>query len=234
LSRRAYKTSIPADAAEVVEGRHRDGGKKAVSYFVGGGKVGYREWDEEGRLEFESALRDGVKHGHEYRFHANGRLLEKETYRDGKLHGVGRQWAEDGRLLVTWKLVNGSGLDLWCDTRTGTLAEEHYWPEEGELGYKRQWNGDERTVWQEYFYTPGKGYHGVWREWNARGRLRRGFPRFHVSGRKVTRRQYLEAFNDDPTLPRYRPEDDDPRRELPAEYLTRRQKQAKGQRRKGP
>jgi hypothetical protein len=221
LNRRAYRTSIPADAAEAVEARHANGAKKSASYFLGGEKVGFRQWDGEGRLEFESALRGGVRHGHEYRFHPNGRLLEKETYREGRLHGVGRQWAEDGRLLVTWKLVDGTGLDLWCND-DGTLAEEHHCPREGELGYARQWNGDERTVWQEYFYVLGRGYHGVWQAWNARGRPRRGFPRYFVAGRRVTRRQYLGACRADATLPPYRPEDDDPHRDLPAEYLTQR------------
>jgi hypothetical protein len=224
MGRRDYRTSIPADAVEVIDEYHPGGARKSSSYFVAGEKVGHREWDEDGRLEFESALRAGVRHGHEYRFYPNGQLLDKETYRDGRLHGVGRQWAEDGTLLVNWKMVGGTGLDLWCDNLTGTLAEEHHWPREGELGYKREWNADERTVRQEYFYVLGKGYHGVWREWNGRGGLRRGFPRFYIHGRKVTRRQYLEACEADPSLPPYRAEDDDPHRELPAEYLAHRQR----------
>jgi hypothetical protein len=224
MTRRAYKSSIPADAAEVVEERHPAGVKKSASYFVGRERVGYREWGEDGGLEFEYAMRGGVKHGYEYRFYPDGQLLEKESYRHGSLHGVGRQWSEDGRLLVTWKLANGTGLDLWCDTLTGTLAEEHYWPKEGEPGCTRLWNGDERTVCQEYFYAAGKGYHGIWREWNARGRLRRGFPRYYVSDRRVTERQYLRAGVGDPTLPPYRPEDHDPHRELPAAYLAQRKR----------
>jgi hypothetical protein len=224
MSRHAYKTSIPAHAAEVVEQHHPNGVKKAASYFLGDEKVGFREWDEAGRLEFEYAMRGGVKHGHEYRFHPNGRPLERETYHGGRLHGVGKQWSEEGQLLVTWKLVDGTGLDLWCDTQTGTLAEEHYWPRQGELGYERQWNGDERTVWQEYFYVLGKGYHGIWREWNHQGRPRRGFPRYYVNGQRVTRRQYQRACDDDPTLPPYRPEEDDSRRRLPEEYLVQKKR----------
>jgi antitoxin component YwqK of YwqJK toxin-antitoxin module len=124
MSSRAYRTSIPSGAVEVVEEYYPTGERKSSSYFLGGEKVGFRQWDEAGRLEFEYAMRGGVKHGHEYRFYPNGRLEDKETYREGRLHGVGRQWSEDGRLLVTWKLVDGTGLDLWCDTQTGTLAEE--------------------------------------------------------------------------------------------------------------
>jgi hypothetical protein len=218
MSRRAYKTSIPAHAVEVIEEYHPNTAKKSASYFMGGEKVGYREWDENGHLEFEAGMRDGVRHGNEYRFYENGQLLEKETYRDGVRHGIGRQWSEDGHLLVTWKLVNGAGLDLWCCTVTGTLAEEHYWPRKEELGYTRQWNGDEKTVWQEYF-SSDLGYHGIWREWNEWGRLRRGFPRYYLNDQKVTKRQYLKACESDPTLPPHRAEDDDSHRQLPVEYL---------------
>jgi hypothetical protein len=226
MSRREYKTSIPVDAAEKVESRHPTGSIKSASYFLGEEKVGYREWFDDGQLDFEYALREGIKHGPEYHFCANGQLLEKETYRHGRLHGTGKQWSESGRLLVSWRLVNGRGLDLWCDTCTETLAEEHYWPREGERGYSRAWNDDEKTVWQEYFYALSKGYHGIWREWNARGRLRRSFPRYYVNDRKVTKRQYLRACETDHTLLPYRAEDDDPHRELPAEYVAQREKRS--------
>jgi hypothetical protein len=222
MTPRKYQTSIPAGAVERVEELHPGGAKKSASFWLDEVKVGYREWDEDGRLEFECTHRNGVKHGHEYCFHANGQLLEKETYRKGYPHGTGKQWSEDGRLLVTWKLVNGTGLDLWCDLQTEGLAEEHYWPREGELGYKRLWNGDEQTVRQEYFYLLGKGYHGVWREWNAQGRMRRGFPQFYVNGRKVLKLQYLKVCASDLTLPPYRPEDDDQHRLLPGQYLAQR------------
>jgi hypothetical protein len=221
MSRRAYRTSIPADAAEVVETRHANGLKKSASYFVGGEKVGHREWDEDGWLDYEYALRGGVKHGYEYRWLAEDRLLSKEPYRDGRLHGVGRQWAEDGRLLVTWKLVHGTGLDLWCND-DGTLAEEIAFPKEGERGYKRMWNADQRTVWVEELWVAGSWSFGICRQWNDEGRLRRGFPRFRTPSGVVTKRQYLRACQQDPTLPPYRPEDDAPHRELPAAFLAQR------------
>src|SRR5689334_5668469 len=93
LTRRAYKTSIPSEAVEVIEERYPHGGKKSASYFLDDEKVGHREWDEDGQLEYEYAERGGVKHGREYRFYANGQPLDEDNYRDGKLHGVGRQWA---------------------------------------------------------------------------------------------------------------------------------------------
>jgi antitoxin component YwqK of YwqJK toxin-antitoxin module len=217
----AYRTWIPSDAVEVVEERHPSGTKKSASYFLGREKVGFRLWDEVGQLEFENSFRRGVRHGNEYRFHPNGQVLEVTPYRDGCIHGTGRQWAEDGRLLVTYRLVHNTGLDLWC-WNGGALSEEHYLPKHGELGYRREWNCDDRTIWQEYFYVLGKGYHGVWREWNSGGRLRRGFPRYFVADRRVTKRQYLRACLADPRLPRYRAVDNEPARDLPAEYLAQR------------
>jgi len=226
MSRKAYKSWIPADAVETVTERYPDGTKKESSYFVGDEEVGYRMWDDAGRLDYESA-RSGPCKGSYYGFHANGQLSEVQPYRNGMMHGIGKQWSEDGELLVSWKLVNNVGLDLWCCTWTKTLAEERYWPADGELGYLRQWNEDETTVWEEYFYVRGTGYHGIWREWNAKGRLRRGFPQYFIADRKVTRRQYLRACKSDPMLRPYRVEDDDPRRELPSAYLAHKARRLK-------
>jgi antitoxin component YwqK of YwqJK toxin-antitoxin module len=88
MNQQVYNTSIPGHAREVVESRHRDGNKKTAAYFVAGENVGFREWFEDGTLFFEYSLRNGLKHGYEYRFHENGSLQAKETYRDGQLHGT--------------------------------------------------------------------------------------------------------------------------------------------------
>jgi hypothetical protein len=120
-------------------------------------------------------------------------------------------------------LVNGSGLDLWCN-KDGTLAEEHYWLKNGERGYKRLWSGEDRTVCEEEVWGPGKG--SIRRDWNARGKLRRGFPRFYVAGRRVMKWQYLRACQADRTLPPYRSEDDAPLRSLPPEDLVQREKRS--------
>jgi hypothetical protein len=221
MNLRAYRTSIPKHATEVVGSRYPNGSKKTAAYTVDGEMVGYREWQPDGHLDFEYGLRNGDKHGYEYRFHENGNLLEKERCRHGRLHGVGKQWAEDGRLLVTWKMVNACGLDLWCDEE-GHLAQEHLWPRSGELGYKRLWTGDEWTVYEEYFFMLGKGYHGIWRKWNARGLLKRGFPWFFVADRRVRMREYLQARETDTSLPPYLAAADAPHRCLPEEYLRQR------------
>lgn len=228
MTRPVYKTSIPKRASEKIEASHPNGEKKSASYFVKGEKVGHREWNDDGKLDFEYALRGGAKHGNEYQFYyKTEHVLEVQPYRHGHCHGEGRQWADDGRLLVTWNLRQGVGLDLWCDTYTETLAEEHYWPDSGEVGYTRLWNTDERTIFQEYFYKGGKGYHGIWREWNDNRRLRRGFPHFYINDEVVTKREYIRACKLDSSLVPYRTEDDDPHRKLPVEYSRQTKKRRK-------
>src|SRR5205807_4629048 len=120
-----------------------------------------------------------------------------------------------------WRLTQGVGRSLWCDPETGLLSEEQLRPPKQSPGYVRHWNLDQCTICQEYFFLLGKGYHGIWREWDAQGRLRRGFPRFFVRGRKVSKSQYVAASLKRRLLPPYRAEDDEPARALPREYVPR-------------
>lgn len=214
-----YRSSIPSTATRAVGETWPDGAPKSAAYFVDGKEVGFRVWFEDGKLDYEYALQDGVKHGRWYRFYPGGQVEELQPYRRGLMHGVGKQWSPDGRLLVTWSLRDGVGLDLWCGHLSDALSEETYWPKVGEPGYNREWNDDEKTVWQEYFLLGGVGYHGIWREWNRVGRLRRGFPQFYVNDKRVTKREYIRACEADVLLVPYRGKDDSPRRELPAEYV---------------
>ena len=221
---RNYRSSIPKSAIEVVEKTFDCGAKKSAFFFLNGDKVGYRLWNESGKLEFEYGMRDGKKHGREYCFFEDGQPYEVTPYNNGRIHGTGKQWSDDGEVVITYKLINGTGLDLWCGHPNDTLSEEHYYPKKGELGYHREWHYDEKTIWQEYYFSPGEGYHGIWREWNKKGKLRRGFPQYYVNNSRVTKRQYLKAFEMNGALPPYRPEEDRPFRKLPPEYFAQKKK----------
>ncbi len=131
---RNYQSSIPTSATEIVEDAFDGGAKKSAFFFLRGEKVGFRQWSEGGELEVEYGMRNGTKHGRWYRFYENGQPEEVIPYRNGRMHGTGKQWSPDGELLITYKLVNGAGLDLWCGHENNTLAEECYWPKDGELG----------------------------------------------------------------------------------------------------
>jgi hypothetical protein len=47
--------------------------------------------------------------------------------------------------------------------------------------------------------------------------LERGYPRFHLRGKRVSKVEYLKACVKDKSLPRYRQEDDCPERSFPPE-----------------
>ena len=219
---RNYRSSIPIKAIEAVEDHFENGDKKSAYFILDGEKAGFRQWSDSGELEFEFAMKHGVKHGREYCFSQNGHPYEVTPYRNGRIHGTGTQWSHEGKVVIQYKLINGIGLDLWCGNENHTLTEERYCPRDDEVGYLRNWNDDEKTIWQEYYFFNGKGYHGIWREWNGAGRMRRGFPHYYVNNERVTKRLYLQASKTDRTLPPYEPKEDQPQRKLPKEYLAQR------------
>lgn len=220
-NRRRYRCPIPANSKLIVKERYEDGAKKWGYFYLKGAKVGCRHWDEDGTIELEWGFQNGIKHGNELRFHHNGNLMSVEPYRNGKIHGVGKQWSDDGRLLITYTLRNQIGMDLWCED-DGSLAESHYWPNREEVGYGRFWSEDQKTIFMEDIYARGKGASLIRRHWNNAGKLSRGFPQFFIGGKKVTKRQYLRTCKTDDAMPTYRPQDDNPDRKLPAEFLAQR------------
>jgi len=81
-------------------------------------------------------------------------------------------------------------------------------------GYTWWINEDQTSVSVERHYVQGDP-HGIEREWNEHGRLRRGFPRYFVKGNRIDKRQYLIAAVADPSLPRFRSEENSPERVFP-------------------
>lgn len=219
-----YRSSIPTTAKEVVEQWFDNRKKKSAYFFLGGEKVGFREWRATGELEFEYGIKDGKKHGREFCLWEDGQPYEVTPYRNGKIHGTGKQWGKGGEVIITYKMTNGTGLDLRCGHENESLSEEHYWPKDGEVGYHRDWNDDEKSLTEEYYFLCGKGYHGIWRKWNSKGKLQRGYPHFYLNDSRVTKPNYLKACVDDAMLPCYRKEEDQPFRELPQEYVSQKRR----------
>lgn len=222
MNRRHYKSPIPKMAKEVVVKWYENGAKQESNYFVGRKLVGRRYWWDDGQtVEFEIGLRDGKKHGNELRFYPDGQLMSVEPHRNGREHGKATQFASDGSVLIYYVLKDGIGLDLWCHD-DGSLSEEHCFPDSGDIGYSRWWNEDNRSIYLEESWLNGSGWHGILREWNRKGKLCRGFPKFYVTGQRLTKRQYLRACESDQSLPPYHSEQDKPYRTLPKEYLAQR------------
>ena len=200
--------------------RHSSGAPLRVEYLVGRAVVGYRLFDSDGELELDAGVHRGRRHGREYRLDVPGKLLSATTYKNGLEHGLARQWSDDGRLIGTYRMKNGTGVDLWWQEtwqkpRRPYLSEVHFMRNGGRHGFEWWLNQDERSVYQERHWWDGQK-HGIEREWDEKGKLRPGFPKFYVKGESVTRRSYQRACVQDPSLPSFRPRDDKPKRTFPA------------------
>jgi antitoxin component YwqK of YwqJK toxin-antitoxin module len=219
---RRYKSSIPSRATERVVERYEDGAKKRAEYVVDERVVGTRFWDDDGYLSLERPSKDGLIHGVEYTWCFDGVLTSAAPYVNGKLHGVAKQWSPSGKLVGSYTMALGTGIDLFWNPRGGLeeagyyLSEVHYM-RDGELhGYTWWLEEDQASVFVERHYVQGY-LHGIERKWNQHGRLRRGFPRYFVNGIRIDKRQYQRAAAADPSLPRFRSEDNSPARIFPEE-----------------
>jgi hypothetical protein len=210
-------TQIPAGAEELRDfaAVFENLDYRGYTCVLDGKVVGYRVRTVAGRLVREHGLKDGRRHGPWRQWDDEGRLAFETSYLDGLEHGIARQWI-DGQLQITYRMDRGTGVDLWV--AFGSLSEERHMKDGYRHGYERWWNWDDRTVRREGHYRMGREY-GIFREWNAAGRVRRGYPRYFVDGRRVTRREYLHARRSDPSLPPILAEDNEPTRRLPPEYL---------------
>jgi antitoxin component YwqK of YwqJK toxin-antitoxin module len=214
---RAYRSAIAKIAREHVTARHANGGKASAKYTVRGSIVGYRSFHENGALESERPVKAGNTHGTTYRWDIPGELLSAEPYDNGLPHGIARQWDSDGTCIGMYSMVRGTGIDLWWESKD-KLAEVHHL-KDGVLFGLEWWiakhRADHLVLSEERHWK--NGLHGIQRIWNPQGRLKRGYPKYHVSGQVVRKSQYLLSCGNDPSLPRFRKIDNRPRRKLPAE-----------------
>lgn len=133
-------------------------------------------------------------------------------------HGTAYQWASDGRLVGSYTMEHGAGIDLWWQSWPDGTAElsEARWYCDG-LRHGFEWQFFERGGLSDERHWREGVLHGIEREWNFKGGLRRGFPRYWVSGERVTKPQYVRAASRDASLPAFRTEDNKARRAFPPE-----------------
>lgn len=173
-------------------------------------------------------LRNGKPHGTTYRIDIPGRLLSATPYGNGREHGLARQWSDAGHLIGTYRMRRGTGVDLWWSEtwtkpRRPYLSEVHFMRKGRPDGYEWWLKEDQESVYQERHWRNGQ-LHGIEREWTPKGKLRRGFPRFYVEGKRATRQTYERERAHDSTLPAFRPADNRPQRRFPpliARHLAR-------------
>ena len=216
-----YRSSIPKGALEhIVSTFGTSRRRRKVEYVLDGKVVGVGYFHKTGELESEYALRDGLLHGIAYRSDVPGRLLSSEPYAHGLPHGTAKQWAGDGSLIGTYRMSRGTGVDLWWaehgENGLPYLSEARYLRDGKLHGFEWWLNEDQKSVWSECHFQQSQK-HGIERSWNQKGRLRRGYPRYWICDRRVTKRQYLRECGKDASLPRYREIDNQPARSFPPE-----------------
>jgi len=228
------KSDIPRNAKERVVRAYREKRNEAKNAWVGPGTmiwletrecivgrkvVGQRCYNAQGKLEIETPLKNGKKHGRELTWDVDGSLLLVEPYFNGKIHGTAKQYDRRGRIVGTSTLVHGTGYDIWRN-QIGDgpvyVSEIHSMRDGSPHGYEWWLNEDQRSVSEEKHWYNGQ-YHGVEREWSYEGKLRRGYPRYWIHGEQVGKRKYVLAARKDPTLPPFNVKDNSPRRRFPPE-----------------
>lgn len=185
--------------------------------IVDGQVIGRRVYNEKGRIVRETALRDGKRHGNEIEWDDDGALLSVEPYFEGQIHGLAKQYSRSGKIIGTYRFKHGTGYDIWrWEWWEGfaPVSEVHSMRDGLPHGYEWWLDPDQRSLDHERHWREGK-YHGIERIWNQRKKLRRGYPKYWIRGKAVSKRQYLKAAKTDKTLPRYRVKDNSPRRLFP-------------------
>ena len=212
---------VAADVTERVVERFPSGAPARSELLSRRAKVALVLWSETGRPTWGWSLRRGKKHGLELEWHEGGRIAFAEPWVRGLAHGTARQWNDRGELLVAYAMDRGSGVELWCDARTGRLAEETTLVRGRLHGVRRWWSGDDRTIHAEEHFREGEP-HGIERRWDDARRLRRGWLRYFSRGVRVSAREYAVRAAEDGTLPVRRAIDDEPSRALPPAYVASR------------
>lgn len=216
-----YTTCIPHRAAEHVIRTYPNGCKEHAEYVIDGDVVGWRHWDEQGHLSREMPLKKGVAHGTEYSWYFDGILTSAEPYFEGKAHGIARQWSHDGKLLGSYTMLHGTGIDLWWQERedgTSYVSEVYYLQDGQRHGFEWWLKHNQRSVSVERHWSQNL-LHGIEREWGARGGLCRGYPRYWIHGKRVSKRDYECAAATD--LPKYLAGENSPIRIFPSEIRER-------------
>jgi hypothetical protein len=214
-----YRSSIPKTARERVVERYESGAKKEAEYWLKRKQVGVRLFYESGKPEMEYGMKDGLPHGRLYVWDEPDNLSWMEPRRDGRIHGTAKQWNDAGDLIGTYSMVKGTGVDVWRDQRPdGSVYIVELHPmEDGQPHGVELWLDEDQTRSYERYWHKGQ-IHGVERRWDGRGGMRRGFPRFWMNGKQMTRGEYLRAQGRDKSLPKYSVRDNASKRRLPNAY----------------
>ena len=170
-------------------------------------------------MVLETPIKNGLKDGLEFTCDDDGKLLLVEPYVKGKNHGTAKQYGKEGQVIGTYTLRHGTGFDIWRQENADQVvyvSEIHRLQDGVPHGEEWHFTSLRQELWYERHWYMGK-LHGIERIWNSRGRLRRGYPKFYVLDRAVSKHTYLKWALTDKTLPRFREKDNWPRRIFPSQ-----------------
>ncbi len=217
------KSDLPRGIVERPVREHRRGSPiihhRKLECVLEGKIVGERVYNQAGQLVIERPIKDGKTHGHVYFWNDDGTLNSVEPFLEGKPHGVAIQYGRKGGVIGRYKLVHGTGFDVWHqESSKGRVfvSEIHSlrdgMPHGTELWF--EWMG--RHLWHERYWFKGR-LNGIERKWNAEGMLCRGYPKYWIQGRSVNKRKYLRTAQTESALPAFRAKDNSPKRKFSPE-----------------
>jgi hypothetical protein len=215
---RIVKSSIPQNIVEKPLREYKQEGTRSyyrvTDCFLNGILVGQRVYNLKGTLVLETPIKDGLKHGREFTWGDDGKLLLIEPYVKGKIHGRAEQHGRDGKVIGTYTLTHGTGFDIWRqenENKTVFISEVHRLQDGVPHGYEWHFASSKQDLWYERHWYLGK-IHGIERIWNSKGQLHRGYPKFYILDRAVSKDKYLNLVLTDKTLPPFRDNDNQPYR----------------------
>jgi len=132
-------------------------------------------------LRWQATIRDGKPVGMVKHWYENG-ILKRQCFCDdeGLEHGTVKTWNKRGKLLGECHMDHGTGIS-------------------------KSWHENDRLK-SESYYVQGKNC-GRSRMWWEDGTLMS--VNYYLLGKKVSKKKYIEACKNDPTLPRYEDGDSD-------------------------
>ena len=203
--KKIYRSSIPQDSTEKIINSHANGAKSTCFYFKNRKKVGVRFFDENGFVEMEYGVKDGRENGNHYEWFS-GKLVFFQKIKNGLADGTAKQWSSDtGNLIGSFKMKNGTGIDLWWQewSTKPHLSEAIFLNKGIPHGFEWSLNITEKSVYWEQHWFNGE-WHGITRSWKNSRSLDKGYPKFFIRNKQVSKPKYLKACENDPTLPKYK------------------------------
>lgn len=126
-----------------------------------------RRYHENGKIQFECPLRDGVRDGACKEFYESGAVRRSVNYHDGLQEGPEEIFSERGRLICRHIYKNGRVVDSFVPIvgRVGNIDFYEYW----EKGRCRSYDRHNRLFRE--FGRLNDSYDGLFREFYANGRV---------------------------------------------------------------